>query len=152
MFSVSPESTWPVVPPYVEVGVDYGTEGLPEHASYNAILISAAFLWVPLSFAQQLAFGGRLVQPDGDAETFHAFKGLRYFLLRCGDMVRQGDKPRRIDWILLKNGRHRLRTEAHTILRDRDAKPAIYPSDHYPILATLALLPFPQPSSGLLLL
>jgi endonuclease/exonuclease/phosphatase family metal-dependent hydrolase len=76
---------------------------------------------------------------DGDAETLHAFKGLRYFLLRCGDMVRQGDKPRRIDWILLKNGRHRLRTEAHAILRDRDAKPAIYPSDHYPILATLAL-------------
>jgi endonuclease/exonuclease/phosphatase family metal-dependent hydrolase len=56
-----------------------------------------------------------------------------------GDMVRQGDKPRRIDWILLKNGRHRLRTEAHAILRDRDPKPAIYPSDHYPILATLAL-------------
>jgi endonuclease/exonuclease/phosphatase family metal-dependent hydrolase len=76
---------------------------------------------------------------DKDAETFHAFKGLRYFLLRCGDMVRHGDKPRRIDWILLKNGQQRLRTEAHAILRYRDTKPAIYPSDHYPILATLAL-------------
>jgi endonuclease/exonuclease/phosphatase family metal-dependent hydrolase len=75
---------------------------------------------------------------DGEnAGTFHAFKGLRYLLLRCGDGVRHGRKPRRIDWILLKNGRQRLRTEAHAILRDRDAESAIYPSDHYPMLATL---------------
>jgi endonuclease/exonuclease/phosphatase family metal-dependent hydrolase len=60
-------------------------------------------------------------------------------LLRCGHRIRHGSTPRRIDWILLKNGRHRLRTEAHAILRYRDAKPAIYPSDHHPILATLAL-------------
>jgi endonuclease/exonuclease/phosphatase family metal-dependent hydrolase len=77
-------------------------------------------------------------EDDGDAGTFHAFKGLRYFLLRCGDRVRHGCKPRRIDWILLKNGRQRLRTEAHAILRDRDARCAIYPSDHYPMLATMA--------------
>jgi endonuclease/exonuclease/phosphatase family metal-dependent hydrolase len=76
---------------------------------------------------------------DKDAETFHAFKGVRYFLVRCGHRLRHGSKPHRIDWILLKNGRQRLRTAAHEILRDRDAKPAIYPSDHYPILATLAL-------------
>jgi endonuclease/exonuclease/phosphatase family metal-dependent hydrolase len=75
---------------------------------------------------------------DEDARTFHAFKGLRYLLLRCGDRVRHAHKPRRIDWILLKNGRQRLRTEAHAILRDWDAKSAIYPSDHYPMLATLA--------------
>ena len=73
------------------------------------------------------------------ANTFHAFEGLRYFLLRCGDRVRHGRKPRRIDWILLKNGRRRLRTESHEILRNRNAKPAIYPSDRYPILATLVL-------------
>jgi endonuclease/exonuclease/phosphatase family metal-dependent hydrolase len=78
-------------------------------------------------------------EDDEDARTFHAFEGLRYLLLRCGDRVRHGSKPRRIDWILLKNGRQRLRTEAHAILRDRDEKSAIYPSDHYPILATLAL-------------
>jgi endonuclease/exonuclease/phosphatase family metal-dependent hydrolase len=77
---------------------------------------------------------------DGeDARTFHAFKGLRYFLLCCGDRVRHGRKPRRIDWILLKNGQQRLRTEAHEILRDRHARSAVYPSDHYPILAALAL-------------
>ncbi|HZA45311.1 MAG TPA: endonuclease/exonuclease/phosphatase family protein [Rubrobacter sp.] len=75
---------------------------------------------------------------DEDARTFHAFKGLRYLLLRSGDKVRNTHKPRRIDWILLKNGRQRLRTEAHAILRDCDAKSAIYPSDHYPMLATLA--------------
>ncbi len=78
-------------------------------------------------------------EDDEDAGTFHAFKGLRYFLLRCGDRVRHGRKPRRIDWILLKNGQQRLRTEAHEILRDRHARSAVYPSDHYPILAALAL-------------
>ena len=76
-------------------------------------------------------------EDDEDARTFHAFKGLRYLLLRCGERVCYGSKPRRIDWIL-KDGRQRLRTEAHAILRDRDAKSAIYPSDHYPMLATLA--------------
>jgi endonuclease/exonuclease/phosphatase family metal-dependent hydrolase len=77
-------------------------------------------------------------EDDEDARTFHAFKGLRYLLLRCGERVRHGSKPRRIDWILLKNGQQRLRTETHVILRDCDAKSAIYPSDHYPMLATLA--------------
>jgi endonuclease/exonuclease/phosphatase family metal-dependent hydrolase len=77
-------------------------------------------------------------EDDEHAGTFHAFRGLRYFLLRCCDRVHRGSRPRRIDWILLKNGQPRLRTEVHEILRDRDAKPALYPSDHYPILATLA--------------
>ena len=76
-------------------------------------------------------------EDDADARTFHGFEGLRYFLLRCGDRVRHGGKPRRIDWILVKNGRQNLRTEAHAILRNRDAKSRIYPSDHYPALATM---------------
>jgi protein-L-isoaspartate(D-aspartate) O-methyltransferase len=42
-----------------------GTEGLPEHAPYDAILVSAAFPSVPPPLAQQLAVGGRLVQPIG---------------------------------------------------------------------------------------
>ena len=74
---------------------------------------------------------------DADARTFHGFGGLRYFLLRCADGVRHGGRPRRIDWILVKNGRQNLRTEAHEILQDRDTKSAIYPSDHYPALATM---------------
>ena len=42
-----------------------GTKGLPEHAPYDAILVSAAFTRVPLPLAEQLAPRGRLVQPIG---------------------------------------------------------------------------------------
>jgi len=49
----------------VEVVAGDGTEGLPEQAPYDAILVSAAFPSVPPPLAQQLALGGRLVQPIG---------------------------------------------------------------------------------------
>jgi protein-L-isoaspartate(D-aspartate) O-methyltransferase len=49
----------------VEVVAGDGTEGLPEHAPYDAILVSAAFPSVPPPLAKQLAAGGRLVQPIG---------------------------------------------------------------------------------------
>ncbi|MDP8950410.1 MAG: protein-L-isoaspartate(D-aspartate) O-methyltransferase [Actinomycetota bacterium] len=49
----------------VEVVAGDGTKGLPEHAPYDAILVSAAFPSVPPPLAQQLAVGGRLVQPIG---------------------------------------------------------------------------------------
>ena len=49
----------------VEVIVGDGTKGLPEHAPYDAILVSAAFPRVPPPLAEQLAPGGRLVQPVG---------------------------------------------------------------------------------------
>ena len=49
----------------VEVVAGDGTEGLPEHAPYDAILVSAAFPSVPPPLAQQLTVGGRLVQPIG---------------------------------------------------------------------------------------
>ncbi len=49
----------------VEVIAGDGTEGLPEHAPYDAILVSAAFPSVPPPLAEQLAVGGRLVQPIG---------------------------------------------------------------------------------------
>ena len=49
----------------VEVIAGDGTEGLPEHAPYDAILVSAAFPSVPPPLAEQLAPGGRLVQPIG---------------------------------------------------------------------------------------
>jgi protein-L-isoaspartate(D-aspartate) O-methyltransferase len=48
-----------------EVVAGDGTEGLPEHAPYDAILVSAAFPSVPAPLAEQLAPGGRLVQPIG---------------------------------------------------------------------------------------
>jgi protein-L-isoaspartate(D-aspartate) O-methyltransferase len=49
----------------VEVVVGDGTEGLSEHAPYEAILVSAAFPRVPPPLVEQLALGGRLVQPIG---------------------------------------------------------------------------------------
>jgi protein-L-isoaspartate(D-aspartate) O-methyltransferase len=47
------------------VVVGDGSEGLPAHAPYDAILVSAAFLEVPEPLAEQLPHGGRLVQPVG---------------------------------------------------------------------------------------
>ena len=49
----------------VEVTVGDGTQGLPEHAPYDAILVSAAFPRVPPPLVEQLALGGRLIQPIG---------------------------------------------------------------------------------------
>lgn len=48
-----------------EIVVGDGSQGLPEHAPYDAILVSAAFPSVPQPLASQLADGGRLVQPLG---------------------------------------------------------------------------------------
>ena len=68
---------------------------------------------------------------DGaDAHTFHAFKGSRY----RDAHTHLG--PRRIDWILLKDPRRRLRALSHVIVRDHAGE--TYPSDHYPLLADLA--------------
>jgi len=47
----------------VVVGDD--SSGLTEHAPYEAILVAAAFPRVPAPLAEQLAEGGRLVQPIG---------------------------------------------------------------------------------------
>jgi protein-L-isoaspartate(D-aspartate) O-methyltransferase len=49
----------------VAVIVGDGTEGLPEHAPFDAIIVSAAFPRVPPPLVEQLALGGRLVQPIG---------------------------------------------------------------------------------------
>ena len=49
----------------VEVVAGDGSRGLPEHAPYDATLVSAAFTSVPSPLAEQLAAGGRLVQPLG---------------------------------------------------------------------------------------
>jgi protein-L-isoaspartate(D-aspartate) O-methyltransferase len=42
-----------------------GSNGSPEHAPYDAILVAAAFPQVPAPLAEQLAEPGRLVQPIG---------------------------------------------------------------------------------------
>ncbi|HZC28271.1 MAG TPA: protein-L-isoaspartate(D-aspartate) O-methyltransferase [Gaiellaceae bacterium] len=48
-----------------EVVVGDGSEGLPAHAPYDAVLVSAAFPTVPEPLVAQLAHDGRLVQPIG---------------------------------------------------------------------------------------
>jgi protein-L-isoaspartate(D-aspartate) O-methyltransferase len=49
----------------VEIVVGDGTEGIPDHAPYEAIIVSAAFTSVPGPLPLQLAAGGRLVEPLG---------------------------------------------------------------------------------------
>jgi protein-L-isoaspartate(D-aspartate) O-methyltransferase len=49
----------------VEVSVGDGSRGLAEQAPFEAVLVSAAFPRVPPPLAEQLAPGGRLVQPIG---------------------------------------------------------------------------------------
>jgi protein-L-isoaspartate(D-aspartate) O-methyltransferase len=49
----------------VRLVVGDGTQGLPEEAPFDAIIVSAAFPEVPQPLAGQLSEGGRLVQPIG---------------------------------------------------------------------------------------
>jgi protein-L-isoaspartate(D-aspartate) O-methyltransferase len=68
----------------IAVLVGDGSEGLPEHAPYDAILVSAAFPAVPDPLVAQLAEGGRLVQPigRGGRETVTLFESRGGRLLR----------------------------------------------------------------------
>jgi protein-L-isoaspartate(D-aspartate) O-methyltransferase len=49
----------------VRVVVGDGSEGLPDEAPFDAVIVAAAFTSVPPPLADQLAEGGRLVQPIG---------------------------------------------------------------------------------------
>jgi protein-L-isoaspartate(D-aspartate) O-methyltransferase len=70
-----------------QVVVGDGTLGLPDHAPYHAIVVSAAFPEVPAPLAEQLGAGGRLVQPlgEGGAEEVVLFakRGDRLVPLRA---------------------------------------------------------------------
>ena len=68
----------------VEVVVGDGSEGLPAHAPYEAILVAAAFPEVPPPLVQQLAEAGRLVQPIGRGGN----EDVVLFTKRDGALVR----------------------------------------------------------------
>ena len=49
----------------IHVHVGDGSLGLPAHAPYDAIVVTAGAPWVPEALKRQLAPGGRLVIPVG---------------------------------------------------------------------------------------
>jgi protein-L-isoaspartate(D-aspartate) O-methyltransferase len=75
--------------PNIEIVVGDGTVGLPAHAPFDAILVSAAFPSVIGPLADQLADGGRLVQPIGcgGSEDVSLFVKERHGLLRRGTVT-----------------------------------------------------------------
>jgi endonuclease/exonuclease/phosphatase family metal-dependent hydrolase len=67
---------------------------------------------------------------DETTFTYHGYQGAAF--------RGSHSPPRRIDWILLRNGAStRIRTVACEIVRDCD--PPRYPSDHYPVIADVEL-------------
>jgi protein-L-isoaspartate(D-aspartate) O-methyltransferase len=70
----------------VAVVVGDGSAGLPEHAPFDAILVSAAFPSVPQPLAEQLRSGGRLVQPIGSGGS----EEVILFEQKAGALVQAG--------------------------------------------------------------
>jgi protein-L-isoaspartate(D-aspartate) O-methyltransferase len=55
----------------VEIFLGDGAQGLPEHAPFDGILVSAAAYHPPPTLFSQLREDGRMVIPVGDAESQH---------------------------------------------------------------------------------
>lgn len=96
---------------------------------------------VPYRAFLEDGFEDAFVADNGNehAGTFHGFHRLPYSLLRCSDKLTRRREPLRMDWILFKGGAQRPSVEAHSILRDHAEDSGVFPSDHYPVLATLSL-------------
>jgi protein-L-isoaspartate(D-aspartate) O-methyltransferase len=73
----------------VHLVVGDGSRGLPEHAPFDAIVVSAAFPAVPEPLAHQLVAGGRLVQPigPGGSEDVVLFRKGQHGLTRAGSLT-----------------------------------------------------------------
>lgn len=62
----------------VRIIVADGTVGYPESSPYDAILVTAGAPSVPSPLLSQLADGGRLVAPVGDADVQHLVRVVRH--------------------------------------------------------------------------
>lgn len=62
-----------------------GTLGLPQHAPYQAIVVTAGGKELPTPFKEQLAVGGRIVVPLGDNQRAQAM--LRFTKRRESDIT-----------------------------------------------------------------
>jgi protein-L-isoaspartate(D-aspartate) O-methyltransferase len=73
----------------VTVVIGDGTRGLPGHAPFDAILISAAAPYVPAPLVEQLSEGGRIVHPvgPGGMETVTAFRKVGGRLVTDGPVT-----------------------------------------------------------------
>jgi len=62
----------------IRVIIGDGTEGYPEGAPYDAILVTAAAPALPKPLLSQLADGGRIVAPIGDTDVQHLIRVTRW--------------------------------------------------------------------------
>jgi len=67
----------------VEVRQGDGYQGWPEHAPYDAILVTAAPPTVPMVLLDQLAVGGTLVVPVGESPSDSGAQGSQSLLILC---------------------------------------------------------------------
>jgi endonuclease/exonuclease/phosphatase family metal-dependent hydrolase len=78
-------------------------------------------------------------QDSLSSHTYHDYAGSAYDL-------RRHHLAWRIDWILIHDPVRKIATERRAIIQDHDED--IYPSDHYPVLADLILMPEGVPDAS----